>query len=430
MSDSTTNLDLISQSQAQKEVTANALFDAFSPVVTYGRRASTCIGLTWGYYGGNIVVAGEVLRISNGTITLPANSITYLEADRLTGVVSISSESPAGFSYGSNPLYVIVTGVSTVLTYTDNRAQEQGPAGTNGADGVNGADGLAGAGANAKLYYFQDVNSDLSGYSELLDAPIFNSESDDYSSVSSGTPVLLEKYVTEPLNPGATELSTGKWTFDFWAYVNSVSNGNSTLRFDVYTYTEGDSPQLHLIFSVESANLATTITHYYLDHTELTIHSIDSSARLVVMVYAKTVASTSKTVHFVHDGTTHNSQLQTPITVGSLAQPYDIGSTYNGAPTASVVLLRIPFVRKVVFPAGLHGSRGMLGVAATAQTDFDIKKNGSSFGTMRFAVSGATATFIAASQTTFSSGDVLTVTAPASPDATAADIGFCLTGTR
>ncbi|AQV94745.1 hypothetical protein BJN34_12730 [Cupriavidus necator] len=110
--------------------------------------------------------------------------------------------------------------------------------------------------------------------------------------------------------------------------------------------------------------------------------------------------------------------------------PYDVGGTYNGAPAASAVLVRLPFPRQVVFPAGLTNSRGTAGTGATAQTNFDIQKNGSSVGTMRFAAGSATATFIMGSQTTFAAGDILKVVAPATPDATLADIGFSLAGTR
>jgi len=111
-------------------------------------------------------------------------------------------------------------------------------------------------------------------------------------------------------------------------------------------------------------------------------------------------------------------------------QPYDVGGSYNGAPTASLIMLRYPFPRQVIFPASLTGSQGVAGTAATAQTDFDLKKNGSSVGTMRFAAAGTVASFIMASQTTFAAGDVLTVVAPASPDATLANLGFSLAGTR
>jgi hypothetical protein len=112
------------------------------------------------------------------------------------------------------------------------------------------------------------------------------------------------------------------------------------------------------------------------------------------------------------------------------AQPYDMGAQMTGVPSASLVLLRYKFPRSVTFPAGLTNAQGTAGTAATVQTDFDIKKNGSSVGTMRFAAAGTSATFIMASQQVFSAGDIMTVVAPASPDATLADVSFVLAGTR
>jgi hypothetical protein len=111
-------------------------------------------------------------------------------------------------------------------------------------------------------------------------------------------------------------------------------------------------------------------------------------------------------------------------------QPYDLGILFGGEPEANEVLVRYPFPREVVFPSGLTGSRGVSSVAATAQTDFDIRKNDSSVGTVGFAASATTATFIMASATTFAAGDVLTLVAPETPDATLAELGLALVGVR
>lgn len=75
-------------------------------------------------------------------------------------------------------------------------------------------------------------------------------------------------------------------------------------------------------------------------------------------------------------------------------------------------------------------SRGRAGIAATAQTDFDVRRNGVSVGTIRFAASGTVATFIMVQSQVFQVGDVLKIIAPASPDATLADISFSLAGVR
>ncbi len=123
MSGSTSNLDLIVQSQASKEVTANALYDAGSPSTLFGRRASLCSGLNWYYYGGAMVVDGVLTTIANNAaaLVLSASATNYVEATR-AGVVS---KNTTGFTAGSIPLYTVVTGASTVTSYTDNRAWVQ-----------------------------------------------------------------------------------------------------------------------------------------------------------------------------------------------------------------------------------------------------------------------------------------------------------------
>lgn len=144
--------------------------------------------------------------------------------------------------------------------------------------------------------------------------------------------------------------------------------------------------------------------------------------------------TTARTANTVYAGPTTGSPaaatFRALVAADLPTQPYDVGGSYAGAPTASLVLVRYPFPRAVAFPASLTNSQGAAATAATAQTDFDLKKNNVSFGTMRFAASGTTATFIAASSTSFAAGDVLTVVAPATPDATLANIGFALAGTR
>ncbi len=139
MSGSTTILDLISQSQASKEVTANAMFDAASPAMLFGRRASLCSGLNWYYYGGTMLVDGVLTSISNNAaaLVLTASTTNYVEATR-AGVVS---KNTTAFTPGSIPLYTVVTGASTVTSYTDQRAWVQPVQITSSASAaVTGAD--------------------------------------------------------------------------------------------------------------------------------------------------------------------------------------------------------------------------------------------------------------------------------------------------
>jgi len=148
MAGSTTNLDLIAQSQSSKEVTANALFDAGSPATLFGRRASLCSGLNWFYYGGVMLVDGVLTTISNNAaaLALTASATNYIEATR-AGVVS---KNTVGFTGGSIPLYTVVTGASTVTSYTDHRAWvAPGYLASNGSVAVTTADVDLTAAANA-----------------------------------------------------------------------------------------------------------------------------------------------------------------------------------------------------------------------------------------------------------------------------------------
>ncbi len=109
--------------------------------------------------------------------------------------------------------------------------------------------------------------------------------------------------------------------------------------------------------------------------------------------------------------------------------PADVSAFKPGQPGANELLLRLPIDRRTGLLVDLAGSRGSAGVAATAETDFYIQRNGTSFATMRFAPAADTATFIAATETVLEPGDVLSVVAPATADATLADVGSTPAGT-
>jgi hypothetical protein len=113
-----TALDTISASQASKEVTANDLFEAASPAVLFGCKPEDTSGLTFGYYGGVMMVDGVVTSVSSGTLGLTASTTNYVECTT-AGVVSVNQ---TGFTAGRIPIYTIVTGSSTISTVTPARA--------------------------------------------------------------------------------------------------------------------------------------------------------------------------------------------------------------------------------------------------------------------------------------------------------------------
>lgn len=150
MADSTTHLDQIQASQAQHDVTANQLFDAASPAMLFGRHAPACIGLTWAYYGGAFSVGGIPTTIPNGTLTLSPSTTNYIYSEPggspTTDVVFVTTTPPSGWpgplSGTKVALYAVVTGTSTVSSYTDYRV----PAAATGGSGTPG-------GSNTQIQY-------------------------------------------------------------------------------------------------------------------------------------------------------------------------------------------------------------------------------------------------------------------------------------
>ncbi len=108
--------------------------------------------------------------------------------------------------------------------------------------------------------------------------------------------------------------------------------------------------------------------------------------------------------------------------------PADISGYKAGLPAADEVILRVPVARRIRLKTDLAGSHASAEAAATATADFDIRVDGVSSATMRFAAAATSATFIAASETVLEPGQVLSVVAPSTPDATLAGIGFTLAG--
>lgn len=119
MSSSTSNLDLLTQSQSGHYITANGLFDAASPGMLFGRRQALCSGLNWFYYGGVLLADGVTTLVANNAaaLVLTASATNYIESTT-AGVVSANT---VGFTAGRIPLYTVVTGASSVTSYTDQR---------------------------------------------------------------------------------------------------------------------------------------------------------------------------------------------------------------------------------------------------------------------------------------------------------------------
>lgn len=112
------------------------------------------------------------------------------------------------------------------------------------------------------------------------------------------------------------------------------------------------------------------------------------------------------------------------------SQPYDISFYIEGTTTASEVVLYLVAARAFTWPKSLASSYAKANTAAKAAATFSISRNGTSIGSFAFAASGTSATFTLSNAVTFAAGDVIQITAPATPDTTLANIAITFAGTR
>lgn len=134
--------------------------------------------------------------------------------------------------------------------------------------------------------------------------------------------------------------------------------------------------------------------------------------------------------YFVHTDGTANQVDATVI--GNIAgAPFPLGFFVAGVPTATQLMLQYIFDQRVTFAANMAGSKYVNKTNPTATATITFKKNGSLIGATSTASisTGGAATFTT-DAVTFAAGDILTVFAQGSPDATLADISFTLHGVR
>ncbi len=115
--------------------------------------------------------------------------------------------------------------------------------------------------------------------------------------------------------------------------------------------------------------------------------------------------------------------------VDGLVPPLSFVVYVEDKPTDAAVLTRFKAPEAFNFPLNMSTSFATASVAATAETVFTIKKNGTSFGTATFAAAGVEGTF-AVTATSFAAGDTFSLEAPATADTTLANIGFTFVGVR
>jgi hypothetical protein len=117
--------------------------------------------------------------------------------------------------------------------------------------------------------------------------------------------------------------------------------------------------------------------------------------------------------------------------VGGLDPTLELAVYVPGLFNSSQEVVSINVVRAFTLPIHLTGSIGTLKVApADGSKAFTIEKNGSSVGTLTFALHSTTGVFAMASAESFAVNDTFSILAPSVQDSVAAGLAVTLLGTK
>ena len=211
----------------------------------------------------------------------------------------------------------------------------------------------------------------------------------------------LAKTVT---GTGPVNLNTDECT-KYVYYVASGGSGNFNFVFLGEPDGVNNADRL-FVFKNGSSNVAT-------------VKSDDTGTTVTVN------AGASALIHQSHDDMVKLAEFD-----GLTTAPYDIGFSYPGSPTGSLEVLKFVAVRAIDFADDFAGSQGHVGTNPASTATFDVKKNGSSIGSIQVSTSGVFTFATTGGAVSLSAGDRISIQAPSPADASMADIGIVLKGTR
>jgi hypothetical protein len=227
----------------------------------------------------------------------------------------------------------------------------------NGAEWVNGVPSLVSAGSGVTFFY-SDSASGVSTYETISIVPDAGAEADESIVVNAET-LDFEQYSTTAAL-GRTLLDAGIWEFNIYTYA-TPSTGTSTLLFDVYQRAADTTETL--LFTVETPDIDNSSVGLITLTSVQPSFVIDATDIIVVKVRARTTSVVDVTLHFVHSGTTHYSNIHTPfITLhndlagkqgGTASEYYHLTSAQYTALGTFITLADIPAETDPVFGAWL-----------------------------------------------------------------------------
>lgn len=397
----------VAASQNQKEATINDALDRLDNAVNAVTEIAVTgtVNLTAEQFA-----AGGVVRLTGTpglafTVNVPATSRLFALQNQTDAAATVQVTGGAGESVevAADAASILLSDGADIALAAGGATGPTGPEGPQGPAGTGSASNWSTPFRGARAKFTADKTGLNLSVGVVLSWDAADNDTDGFWSAGAPTRLTVPAGITKVRLHASVRMTTGAAGGNQALYIQK--NGSAL-------YPGSGSISYPSAFSTLDAATPTAV--------------VDVEEGDEFRVYYFVSSQTNETL----DADNTFFSIEVVETADAVAPPEDVAGFLAGVPGSSALLLRRPVARALDFPEDLTGSVGAAGVAADAQADFDLRKNGVSFGTMRFAAAATTATFIAASATSFAAGDVISVHAPASADATLADVGFALAGTR
>lgn len=158
--------------------------------------------------------------------------------------------------------------------------------------------------------YFQHSNSpDIPGYEELRNYPSGASESNEnITIVSSSGLVLIDTYITPQNEPGVIALEPGLRRYRTYHYVDKSVGVTRFVFTQFVRHASGNETALYSVITDDVDSLV--VEEYLTSYVIANITNLNKDDRIGVRVYVNTTSSSAIQAHFVYEGATHHSHIE------------------------------------------------------------------------------------------------------------------------
>ena len=160
------------------------------------------------------------------------------------------------------------------------------------------------------LYFQHNLSTSPPGYEELINYPSGNTEVDESITINSAMgPVLLDSYITpEGAFQDTSELLKGLRRYRMFHYVSSAS-GTTVANYSVYIRDQTGKETF--VYSALSDDINDLVVNEYLtSYVKQEDSFLSPTDRIVIKIYGQTTHPSNIVFHFVYQGSTHTSHVE------------------------------------------------------------------------------------------------------------------------